>query len=1000
MDEKKARQLLGERESGTSVAVQPPGMSQAAGAASLGIRLPQESFETRNFRGLPIDMSEGLNVSDMLGTEFRDDPQQKAKYLEGIYGGGNVRFADDGTLLIKVVGNDNTPKEVPLSPPGIQLSDVPRGLAYIPETIGALTTMKGARKLPFIGKLGAKEEAGFVSRAAGFGREVLAEAVGQEAGGALKDIAVGEIDVSPMSAREVLEGRAKRIPMDVAVGTGLGLTGKALSRGITPFPGTKGQVEQDVLDARKFFQEEYGIDFPLTAGEKTGNKLLQRTEATMSRLPGGIGAATDLRAQKTEAVRRIINRVQGLPEDLSAAEMAAFPTEEQVGNRAIAAIRSKVEPLQRAAEIAKSDVAKAAHQQILNELESATTAGRQLYPEKVGQSIRARAIDLRSQFQDQSKVLYDEAYSLPGGTDRILSTPSLVGKAETVIKSLPPKDQITEVASPIRGPRGEVITHKATGEAVNKEFVPSGVLSKLKSLSELGEQKFSLRDLVQMRTDVANEIAQGEAIPGVQTHYLGKIRDMLTSSIEEAVNAAPNGNLKTAWQKANAFYRENVGKFHEGPVARLFKDIESPGFIRDEDIIRNIGSTEYGVFKKFLGADSPEFNQMKGAILDELLKGSTDLSGAIVNGKAFAKDLTNFYKEKRAIAEDMFGKKALGREPLIGGTALSVLSNLIDDAGSAIDPVKLRGLLRSGTPLGKAVETLVKEQEVLNKAYRSKIVKDIAERKLGESFDATEFVNRFYKQASPEELKSVISQLADHPLTLQDLRQKITEKVLFEAQRAAKDTDPSRTGLGDPFRPPGSSSLEKVMGDATQRERMQIALGDTLFNDLVQMGKLLRGGEVSEQAFASAGGFATTTATANLVQGGLFSYGTNWMKQKAAALLLTAPVLRQWVGGEMFAPINKFFFGTPSLSRAQQAKIGRALILSTPFVEAVSKEFGPTKAGLRASEEFIDGLMQSIGLYEKYGGNTGHTVETPEGKEERMRKLLREPAEPKVRPAK
>lgn len=984
MDEKEARKMLGLDESGTAVGALPPGMTTQS---QLGLRVP-ESFETRNFRGLPIDMSEGVPSLTRLGAEWRDDAQQKAKYLEEIYGKGAVRFADDGTILVKVRGADNKPKEVPLSPPGIQLSDVPRAVAYAPETVGAFLAMRAGRKLPFLGKLGEAEEVGFASRAAGFGREVLSEAVGQEAGGAVKDIGVGELDVSPMSAREVLEGRARRIPLDVAVGTGMGLTGKALTSGITPFPGPKGQIEQDVLNARKFFQEEYGIDFPLTAGEKTGNKLLQRTEATMSRLPGGIGEATDIRAQKTEAVRRIINRVQGLPEDLSAAEMSAFPTEEQVGNRAIAAIRSKVDPMQRAEEIAKSDVNKAANQAILDELGSATTAERQLYPERVGQSIRAKAIELRDKFQGQSKVLYDEAYSLPGGADRVLAAPSLPNKAKSLLDSLPSKEVITEEASPILGARGEPITHTVSGREVLKEFVPPNVIGKLQTLAGLKEQKFSLKDLVQMRSDVANDIAQGEAVPGVQTHYLNKIRDTLTQAIEEAADSLPNGNLKTSWQKANSFYRENVGKFHEGPVARLFKDIQSSGFIRDEDIIRNIGSTEYGVFKKFLGAGSPEFKQMQRAIVDGLLQGATLPGEQLVSGKAFIKELSEFYKKNRAVADDIFGTKEPGFFSTEGvlkpsrGAKLQQLGELLADVDSGIDPNKFRSLLEAGTPLPEAVGRLAKEQDALNKAYRSKIVKDIAERKLGESFDATEFVNRFYSKASPEELKSIISQLADHPLTLQDLRQKVTEKVLFEAQRAAKDTDPSRLGVGEPFRPPGSSSLEKVMGDATQRERMQIALGDRLFNDLVQMGKLLRGGEVGEQAFASAGGFATTTATANMIRGGILSYASDWAKQKVAAMILTTPILRQWVGNQ-------------ALSRASQAEIGRALILSTPFVEAVAKEFPEG----RAAEEFLDGLKQSIGLYEKYGGRTGGAAETPEGKEKRIRETLGLTNAPKVMPA-
>lgn len=971
MDEEAAKKfLLGGAASGTNVL--PPGTMPSAppDIQRLGA-VPQGTFEERNYRGVPIDMTEGLPATTRLGVEWRDRPEAKISYLEDTYGRGNVRQASDGILLIKIVGADNKPKEIPVSQKGPNIQDAPRAAAYIPETLAAMLAMRAGRSIPFVGSLGASEEAGLAARGAGFLRDVTTEAVGQEAGGAAKDLSVGE------SVQDAARERLGRIPLDAAIGAGLGVAGKVAGRAITPFSGEKAVMEQDLSAARKYFQDQYGIDFPLTAGERTGSSLLKRTESVMTKLPGSSAEFADIRTEKTDRLRRIMNRIAGLPEEASVAERAAIPSDEQVGANAIAAIRAKVEPTQRAIETAKSDLGQAANARIMAELEAAMgSADRQLYPEKVGQSIRAKAFALREQFQQESSQLYQDAYSLPGGSDRTLTAPSLPKNAKELLDAMPSKATTTEEIS--YDAYGSPVAKTREGREVLKEFVPANVAGKLQSLSTLKGEQFSLKDLVAMRTEVANDIAQGEAIPGVQTHYLTKVRDTLTTAIEEAADSMPDGNLKQAWQAANKNYADNVGKFHEGPVARMFKDIESRGFVADEDIIRGMGPTEYGAFKKFLGETSPEFTQVKRALVDELVQSATLPGETLIDGKAFVRELSNFYKKNRSIADNLFGPSSSG----VGGNRgfnLQKLGEVLSDPDAFIDPAKFREVVAAGGPdVARNVLKLAQEQEKLTQAYRSQIVKDIGENKLGDSFDSSEFVNRFYKNASPDELRSVISQLQDNPEALEDLRRKVIEKVFYDAQRGIKDTDPSRLGRGELFRPTGSKEMDKVFGSEVNRERMQIALGNKTYGDMVELGKLLRAGEVTEQAFAGAGGLSAGMQVAKMLKGGVLSYAEDWVKQKFAAVALTTPGFRQWVGNT-------------ALTREDQAKLTRAFILSTPFVSSLDREFTTE----RGTEEFVDALNRSVGLYEKYGGKASGPTETPAQKEQRMRKLLMaQPTEP------
>lgn len=900
----------------------------------LGVPVRKESFSERNFGGFPIDTSSGAPPWVRLGVSSRETKEEKLGFLNEIYGQNAARFADTGEILVKVIDPaNNQPKELLVNEEGVSGGDVAALAAYAPETLGAMLAIRGGRGIPGIGKMGG---------AKGFLRDVAAEAVGQETGGAAKDITIRATDETPVNLEEIAGRRVGNLPFDAAFGAAIGLGAKGVSRAITPMLGAKEVVDLEAKAGVQHLKENLGVEIPQSIGELTGGKIFKRLEATASMLPGSSKYFTDLLEKKTAAIRSVANKIMGLPEG------GTVPSAEAVGEQSVQAIRSKLTPVQQALESARGSVIKEANDTILKELESATVAERQIYPEKVGASIREAVFSKRESFRNQSRQNYEEALSLPGGRDRVFETPSLADKAKKLISELPQK---TERAEEIAyDAYGNPITATREGKTPSKEFVPESVVGKLRELASNPDEQRSLSDLIAMRSEVDNEIAAGEALPGRQTKYLSSIREAITGAIDEATSSGPP-ELKSAFEKANAYYKANVGQFKDKYVARLFREIDQGGgFVNDEDIIRNIGPTEYASFKKVLGESSPQFQQLRRAIVDELYNSSILPGEEVVSGKAFQKNLANFYKKNRSIAEDILGPR---------GVNLQRMGEILDAVDSKIDVAKLSAAVKAGEPVDDAAKRLVGEQKKLDELYRSKLVKEIGEGRVGEDFNSADFVNRFMDSGSPKEIQSVMAQLADRPEVVEDLRRKVIQRVMFEAQRRAKSTDPASLGLGDPLLPPNSESLRQAIGDVDKRGNLQTIIGRDAYDNLMALAKVVRGSESTEAAFRSAGGLSAGTQLSKLMHGGVLGYTSNYIKQKFAAIVLASPILRTWVSNAtMQTPLT---IGGKTLANTKDAALVTTLIGSTPFIEAVVDEMGEgTKA-----QAFIEALRKSTIIHDQ-----------------------------------
>lgn len=961
--------------SGLSNIAQP---TDPAFQAALHNRAPRDNSAEARFLaeterltgGVPLDTSQGVTGWERFQLSFRREKENQIRFLQKKYGEESVKLDARGDPIVKVLDED-TGKEkfIPIDENKMSLKDFIDVAGAVPELVAGFAAMKGGRKTP---KIGTSTGIG------GAIRDLLFSAAGAEAVGAGKDVTMNLLDAKDADFANVLKERTLMAGTDVVMGAGMNLFGKALGTVVTPFGSKPGAIQFDAEKAREFFRTVYGIDIPTTAGDVTGSSFLIRAEAMLKKLPGGSTEFAKIQKAQEEAFRRIQNVALGLAPDADEAARAAIASERTIGGEVIAALERKGAPVVAGAETTKLAAVEATNKALLSEVDKLTPGMPQLYKSKVGEAIRNKITAVRDAFEGEASAKYEAAKSLPGGRDRILQPPSLASDAKAILGKLPAKDVVKEVKD--FDAYGSPISRTTTGREILKEFVPDRVVGKLQELSGLQKgQKFSLEDLIQMRNEVTNDIKAGEAIPGVQTHYLGRVRDTLTKAIDESTSALPDGALKKAWLDANKFYADNVGKFHRQGISGILKNPDVPGFVGDSEIVGRLTSgTEkandlFRDMRDFLGDKSPEFGMLKRSIADELLAKSSVVGDKMIDGKAFLTNLQKMFTNNREIAESVFGKDAGELAGFAKMLEASQVSGMIDK-GAITEMLKNKPQMIG---LINTFDKALKAQDELSVLYRNKILNAISTKKLDEvGIEPEEFVTRFFSNpnTSQREVEQVLGQLHDRPDIVNGIRQKVVQKLFYDAARSPAATDPIRLGT-DAMRLPSSESLMKALQDEVSQSKLQTILGQDTYKTMIQFAKAMRPTEVGDKAFAAAGGLSAGAQIGQMFRGGDLAYMANFLKYKVASLIITSPGLKQWAGNRM-------------LSEADKHAMVNAMVASTPFIRELMTDMGEDEAKL-AMEQIKGSIDASI--------QQGNAADTEKAKIEAAQKFLNSPP-PKLGP--
>lgn len=911
-------------------------MAQAGAEAR---RDDKSAFIKRNaIPGIPINLDTEVSSWLKFRTAALPTDEDRLKYLNtelrsahpNFYGADMpARLADTGDILVRVPDEQGKPMEIPVNAPGFSGSDLGTIAAHAPATAAALASALYSKKLP-MGERFPKLAASIYSSTAAAGTE------------AAQDVAARGVSGIATQPVEAIGRRAAEIPvsltMDVGF-SGLFTLGKKI---LSPFAVTRpGEIGHELRQGAQYYKDEFGLDFPMTVGEITQSPLVLRTEAAMSRLPGASATMEESKQAKKEFFETAQEKILG-------ASRAGLPTEQEVGQRAVQALRGKLEPLQSSIKSQRENLFDSLSMRLEQTMDEVTGEAQQVFTERVGAGVRAKAISMWQSLQDQAAQKYEALYALPGGSDRILQAPKAADAAKKALGALP-------------GYR------KGADTETFETVLPPKVVSVLEELSDTKGAQMSLRDLVGARSALDDVISKERGgLPDIKLRELVGARKLFTEAIEEAAASSPDKTMAVQWKSINRWYADEAKRFDPAAIQKLFVKADKSGHVLDEDIVRNLKSSEYLQLKQFLGTSSPEFSTLKRSIVDQVMSAARQPGGRI-DGKKFLDDFTDLWKTKRAIFDDIFPRAAADK--------ITGLSNVLSDLPQSVDPKKLADAL-TGTEgtIRRRLVKLGQTEAKLAEKYRSDILQKIGEGKLDPaSFDASKFVDLVYSNSNvgPEHMAKLMAELSDTPEIQQALKQKVIEKLFFDAQRLVKSVDPSRLGVGEALRPANASALERAFGSEENRKKLATVLGGKTMNDIANLGRLLRAGEMTEQAFASAGGISGGMFVTGMIREGPISYVGEWLKQKFAAIMISSPILKQYAQNLAIqkTPFREIFSDETAMT----------VIGSVPFQQALLREYG--SAGAR---EITQNYLRSIQQH----GDQSPQSETPQQREQRFDKLL------------
>lgn len=909
-------------------------MTERAAASTVGIRVKGPSFEERNINvfgeTVPIDRDVGVPTWTYFQTKLNRLKEDQLNYLRSVYGAANVALGDTGEPIIRVVDSETgKSRAITLAPERMSFRDVADLGAHGLEIAGGFMAAKKG------------DVRGMWQNVVNIARM----SVGAEAGGALQDAVVRGTqpgqggDVRP---GEILAYRATMVPLDFGAGLFMAAGGKVLGKAISPFSDPM-PAQFDLTEAKARLRAKYpGLELPNTPGELTGSSILLRTEQFGRQQTGAAGVFQKIVDKQDADVRTVQDILLG----------KSTATTEEAGEMALEAIGSKTIPLRSEIEGLKKGVRASATAELKG---AATTAtGLTDAPDRqiIGEALRGAAHAARESWKKSTG--YDEFFSNPITQQENISVKSLSDRAKGILASMPSTEKITKVPTGVTDAAGNPILKDEVGREVWKEFIPERVLARLQRIATSPDAKLSLNQLKQMRTEVDDDILTGEAVPGVRNVHLKRIRSMLTDAMSEAVESFGDPKITAEWKRINKSYAENVPRFEQKGIAEFFRDPQNPNWEGNTRLVRKaIDDPDiYKEYVKFFGEHTPALDALRRSIADEVIEANPVSN--MVDGKTFVTNLKNLINKSPQMAKDVFGEGISRLFSVASAETAGSLGErdragmLIRNINGKVDLGDLTELLRSGSPTAQKLVDLVSAQNKLALEYRNSLKKAAAEGgPLGEKIQPTEFVNSFSRQGEPKDIKEIMSLLADRPDVTENIRRQALLDI-FARARASSET------LKHQFGKPGelsASGLEEALGLAgrggpTQQQRYRAILGDDTWQDLVDLGRFLTPREGGAATFGTAGRLSMGSKIAQLERGGALSFLDSAARSFVLATAYASPMIRKWIGNVAFTP-------------KEQNAIMNYLVASTPFVEALIKEYG-VEPGKRNAMEIAARIKAGI----------------------------------------
>lgn len=860
-----------------------------------------------------FDPTKGVSAGTRAKLSFDTDPVNQFKLLGRIYGLENVDQSRDGRFVIRNQINPNTgiKEDFHVNPIGFEGGDV-AGMAadVLPMIGGAL----GAR---FGGKFGSRPATRFLGGLFGMAAGTELTAGGEE----LVDRLIGKFsydqDIKPGS---LAWERTKAAGADMMVGAflagGTKLTSKIGGAALGALGISTG--ESASVKAARELASKTGVKFPLTPGEAAEAPLLMRLEAVAKPSFGTVGVMGEIEAGKKKAEDELRRVFLGLPRTMSDTDLAAaLPKADITGQKVLG--RLGAEDLRLQGEIAKAktavEVAGTTEAQIIANVDLKTP----LASVPVGEALRNRA---NAEFKSTGAALgaeYDAFFSKPEVVKKAFLGNSLADAAKQTEEELTPS-KLTAKIIPSVDTYGNPTARTVIEQERIDAFVQGRVKNIIDGLKALRGSTVSPEDLKMIRRNIDDSIAEGIAIPGVDTKQLTTLRSNVTAAIEDSLRKAGGGSnvLVNEWKDINSRFAARMDRFDKVGIRRMLIKEGEAGSVGNAALARSIGSggpeslDRYTEFKNFLGANSSEFRDVQRLARENVLSGSLGDTSGYISGASLRSNLRNLDPE---VASELFGtsKSELHRI----GEALSV-------AQGNLDVTELHKMAASGTLTAAAIPDLIAAEKARATAWGNKLIKAAAKGSdIGEEVIKPSEVVRNLTQMDPDAAQKILGILSDRPELLQDVRSLAVEDLWSQVQTQLK----SRQGAT-------SALIEQALGSETKRRTWKAILDNDVVENLERLSKIIKPSELSTRAFGSAGQMRATGEITQAEKGGMISVLSKAAERMLLGTLYTGP-LKQMI-------VNV-------ASHQDQGRLLNSVIASSPFVERVAERFGNDAPGVMAA---------------------------------------------------
>lgn len=895
--------------------------------------------QEKDAAGVPIefDYKNGIPMGIYMRVAMATDDQSKFDLLSKFYN-GRVRRDTGGVPIVRTIDEAGKTKDVLVNPHGMDFTDFTDvlGQAIIP-TLGAIAmARRGGKTPPVI----AEEVGSLGQRLVGWMKKAAGMSGAAEGAGAVQDVVERTAEGIPVRPGDIAASRSVNAALDLGIGAAGTVVGKALGGIRAPFATSQTQGNVDAIAARDTLNamgvnEGQVMDLVLTPGQLSGSKMLQRAEVFASAHPGAAAPFASMERKNAEAFEKIENMLLGVPADASLATRdAAIPSAEQTGQALAGSLERNVIDLTEAEIQTATKTAVAASEQGLGRSILASGSIPPVGPkQEVGEGIRTTLTRLRDTEKAVAEKPYAELmtdarlqkFSIPGNT--------LQKDLAGLVDQLPKVEQTIKSESELLDQLGKPVTVTERNVKIQKPYVPDGILTKFDQIMKAEEPSYRLNDLIKMRTEVQNAIAQGQSVADVDTHFLSGLKDRLTTAIRDGLEGI-DPKLRAKWEAANAGYAKFAQKFQQSAITPAFAVPEQSSFKGGESLVQHFtsgarGQENFRRLRETMGATSPEFAALKGDVMRDVLAGASSSYKGHIDAKRLLDGMDAMAKDSPEVFKEVFGKN---------GQSIADFARELGAVRGDLPEDVVRQVLENPKKSVMAIRTLVQTQKDAVKLYNNEILKKVRNGTLNPgTLNAEELVSNFQNASLPH-IKEVVRFLQRDPAVLKAVQQRQMQRVLFNA---ALQQDVAGTAIGKINY--SQTSLIASLGDKDARKKLEAIIGPEKIKTVQAMASFIGSSAIRDPTSKTAGGLSQGMQFAALMHGAVDRFLSmsfiSWVESK----ILLSDTMAQWAL-------------TKPISNAKANSILTGFLASAPVIREAIQQFGEATAveGMRIQKAAID----------------------------------------------